>query len=223
MKVIVTGSEGLIGSETCTHLETLGHEVTRLDLALGHDLTDEDFTREFFSSNPADALVNLFALNQHITASEVGQGFLDVSVDSFRQYMEINVVTLFSVCREFIRANDEGVILNASSIYGVRAPRPSLYSGAEKHMAYGSSKAAVISLTSQLSVCAAPNFRANCIIIGGVASEQPPDFVERYSNHVPIGRMAKQSEIPPMIEFLISSSSTYVTGAALAIDGGWTA
>ena len=49
-RIVVTGSEGLIGSKICEHFNN-DYEVLRLDLSLGHDLTDENFVKEWFSNN----------------------------------------------------------------------------------------------------------------------------------------------------------------------------
>ena len=51
MKIIITGSEGLIGRNLCCHLEEKRHTLIKLDLQNGHDLTDESFVSEFFSKN----------------------------------------------------------------------------------------------------------------------------------------------------------------------------
>lgn len=223
MKVIVTGSEGLIGKATSTYLSNAGHEVVRVDQALGQDLSNESFVRSWFKDNPANALVNLFALNDHVDSVERNATYLDVSLESFSHYMEVNVTALFSVCREFIRSNDSGAIVNVSSIYGVQSPRPELYGGGEKHPGYGISKAAVISLSRHLAVHAAPHFRVNSMVIGGIEHEQPIEFIQRYEAKVPLQRMGDREEVGPVIEFLISLKSKYMTGSVLTIDGGWTA
>lgn len=222
MKVIVTGSEGLIGQATSAYLSNAGHEVVRVDRRLGHDLSNEGFVRTWFKENPADALVNLFALNDHVDSTERNASYLDISLESFANYMETNVTALFSVCREFIRSNDAGVIVNASSIYGVQSPRPTLYGGGEKHAGYGVSKSAVLALSRHLAVHAAPKFRVNSVVIGGIESDQPSEFVKRYGVNVPLGRMGDKSEVGPVIEFMVTSDSQYMTGSSVTIDGGWT-
>lgn len=223
MRVIVTGSEGLIGRAVSDYLENAEYDIFRVDKELGHDLSNEEFVCEFFQANHADAVVNLFALNDHVDATARNETFLDISLDSFSRYMETNVTSLFSVCREFIRSNNSGVIVNVSSIYGLQSPRPDLYDGGEKHPGYGVSKAAVISLSRHLAVHAAPKFRVNSLVIGGIEHEQPNDFIDRYNAKVPLERMGDKNEVGPVIDFLISPSSQYMTGSVLTMDGGWAA
>ena len=65
MKIIITGSEGLLGTEISRYLAQK-NQVINLDLNLGHDLTNEDFVKKWFKDNNADCLVNCFALNDHV-------------------------------------------------------------------------------------------------------------------------------------------------------------
>ena len=58
---------------------------------------------------------------------------------------------------------------------------------------------------------------------GGVFNHQDPNFVDNYSETVPIGRMASGDEIAGPILFLCSEKATYVTGVNLPVEGGWTA
>ncbi len=61
-KIIVTGSEGLIGTEICKYFEKNNDKVYRLDLQLGHDLNDEKFVKSWFKKNHAKYLVNCFCI-----------------------------------------------------------------------------------------------------------------------------------------------------------------
>ena len=223
MDVIVSGSEGLIGSEVCRFLTECGHNVHRLDLSLGNDLSDEQFVKTWFRSRRADALVNLFALNDHVRTERSSAKLMDIDLESFRAYLDVNLTCLFSVCREFARNNRPASIVNFTSTYGLVSPRPELYNGDEKHIAYGVSKAGVIQLSRHLAVHLAPDIRVNCIAPGGVLNTQSPTFVDAYSRHAPMGRLMNVDELPPLVEFLIGPASTYCTGAVFTIDGGWTA
>ena len=222
MKVIVTGSNGLIGKSICNSLQQDGYEVIKVDLALGHDLTDEEFVKEFFMSNKANALINLFALNHHIEEGNSNSDLFNISLNSFKHYLNTNITALFSVCREFAKHN-KGSIVNFSSTYGVVSPRLDLYNNEQKHIGYSVSKSAVLMLTKHLATHLAPHIRVNTVIPGGVEHTQDNEFKNKYSIHTPLGRMMKINELYGTIEYLISNKSSYVTGTEIKIDGGWTA
>lgn len=221
LKIIITGSEGLLGAELTKHLSKK-FDVIKLDLKLGQDLTDEKFVKNWFKNNKADALVNCFALNDHVETGEKRGTFFDVSLESFSRFLEVNLTTLFSVCREFARNNKSGSIVNFSASTGIVSARPDLYDGGHKHPGYSISKAGVINLTKYLATHLAPNIRVNCVAPGGVESNQNKKFVKRYSQLTPLKRMMKKNELNDIIEYLCSSGSSYVTGATFVIDGGWT-
>jgi len=221
MKIIVTGSEGLLGKEITKHLEK-NNDVLKLDLVLGHDLTDEAFVKEWFKKNRASSLVNCFALNDHVEKGKKRPTLFDISLDSFSRFLDINLVALFSVCREFARNNKTGSIINFSASTGIVSARPDLYNGGHKHIAYSVSKAGVINMTKFLATHLAPNMRVNCIAPGGVRSNQDAEFIKKYAKHTPLRRMMKKTELNGMIDYLCGPQSSYVTGSTFVIDGGWT-
>ncbi len=221
LKIIITGSEGLLGKEISKFLEN-ENKVIRLDLALGHDLTDEKFVKEYFKKNKADCLVNCFALNDHVDNKRKKNTLFNITLDSFSKFLEVNLTALFSVCREFARNNNTGSIVNFSASTGLVSARPDLYNGSHKHIAYSISKAGVINLTKFLSTHLAPKIRVNCIAPGGVEHNQDKNFIKKYSAHTPMKRMMKKDELNNMVEFLCKPSSSYVTGATFVVDGGWT-
>lgn len=221
IKIIVTGSEGLLGKEISNYLEKR-HRVYRLDLLLGHDLTDEKFVKKWFEENKANCLVNCFALNDHVQKGEKRKTIFDITLESFSEFLDINLTTLFSVCREFARNNKSGSIVNFSATTGIVSARPDLYGGGHKHPAYSVSKAGVINLTKFLATHLAPNFRVNCIAPGGVEFDQAKDFLKKYAKLTPMRRMMKKNELNELVEFLCGNGSSYLTGATIVVDGGWT-
>jgi len=233
MKIIVTGSEGLIGKAVVEYLSEYemyvdptgyhcAYEVTGLDIS-DMDFNDEMTVGHFFEMGEYDALINCFALNNHWQPRSTGDRIMGISLDSFDAYLKTNVTALFSVCREFKRNNPKGSIVNFSSTYGLGSPHPDMYGDGEKHIAYGVSKAAVIQLTKHLATHWAPDMRVNCIVPGGVENGQSAHFKFDYAEHTPMGRMAKVEEICGLVEFLISDKASYCTGGVYPVDGGWTA
>ena len=75
LKIAITGSEGLLGKEITNYLSK-NHKVFKLDLELGHNLSDEKFVRNWFKKNKVDALVNCFALKTHSVLEILGYLFL---------------------------------------------------------------------------------------------------------------------------------------------------
>jgi NAD(P)-dependent dehydrogenase (short-subunit alcohol dehydrogenase family) len=221
MKIIVTGSEGLLGKEIVKYLEK-NHDVLKLDLVLGHDLTDESFVKKWFKENNATCLVNCFALNDHVEKGKKRPTLFDITLKSFSNFMNVNLISLFSVCREFARNNKVGSIVNFSASTGIVSARPDLYDGGHKHIAYSISKAGVDNMTKFLATHLAPTIRVNCVAPGGVEANQDEEFIKKYSKHTPLNRMMKKDELNGIIELLCSSQSSYVTGATFVIDGGWT-
>ena len=221
MKIIITGSEGLIGKELVNHLQK-NHQILKLDLSLGHDLTDEKFVKSWFKKNKANSLINCFAMNDHVDNKRKKQTLFNIPLDSFSNYLNVNLIALFSVCREFARNNKKGSIVNFSATTGIVSARPDLYNGSHKHIGYSVSKAGVINLTKYLGTHLGPSIRVNCVAPGGVKFKQDSNFIKKYSKHTPLGRMMKKNELNSLIEFLSSEDSSYVTGAVMVIDGGWT-
>jgi NAD(P)-dependent dehydrogenase (short-subunit alcohol dehydrogenase family) len=221
MKIIITGSEGFLGKEISNHLEK-NNEIIKLDIKLGHQLSDEQFVSKFFNDNKADCLVNCFAFNDHVKKGEKRGTIFDITLESFNEFLQINLTSLFSVCREFAKNNKKGSIVNFSATTGIVSARPDIYDGSHKHPAYSISKAGVINLTKFLATHLAPNIRVNCIAPGGARFDQDENFIQKYSKLTPMKRMMEKNELNELVEFLCSSGSSYMTGSTIVVDGGWT-
>ena len=219
-KIIVTGSEGLLGKEISKYLEK-DNLVFKLDLKLGDNLCDEDYVKNWFSKNHGEYLVNCFAINDHLIKKRKKKSLFKYELESFRKTMEVNVISLFSVCREFAKNNKNGGIVNFSSIYGLQSPKPEMYNNSHKEIGYCVSKAGVINLTKYLAVHLSPNIKVNCIVPGGVENSQNNEFIKKYSKSTPMKRMMMKNEINGLVEFLCSKKSSYMTGSILVIDGGY--
>ena len=224
-KIIIAGSEGLIGEKTSSDFELMEDvECVKFDKVLGVDLSKEKELIELMKKHSdASYLINLFAINDHVETNKPDQDLFEISLESIRKYCEVNLVTLFSVCRSFAKHcdNPKGII-NFSSLYGSVSPKKSIYSAGEKHIGYTITKHGVVGLTRHLATHLAP-VRVNCLIPGGVLHKQDDSFIKNYSNHTPLNRMMQPEELTGILNLLCSENSTYITGAKIAVDGGWTA
>lgn len=226
MTVIIAGSRGLIGKQIKNYVTTiLSEDIVELDLELGDDLCNEEYVKEFFKTKKgkAGAIINLFAFNDHVSPGEKRGTIFDLSLDSFKNSLDVNLTALFSVCREYARNNQTfgGKIINFGASTGIVSARTDMYGGAHKHIGYSVSKAGVIHLTKILATHLAPKFTVNCISPGGVISQQSDEFKAEYSKHTPMNRMCEISDIEPAIAMLLNHDNKYMTGANIVIDGGW--
>ena len=135
--------------------------------------------------------------------------------------MNVNLTSLFSVCREFARNNKQGSVVNFSSYLGLVSPRPDIYGDSHKDIGYTISKFGVIGMTKYLAVHLAPKIRVNCISPGGIHQNQSKEFIKKYSKLTPMGRMMKKEEVNGLVDYLCSDKSSYVTGENFVMDGGY--
>jgi NAD(P)-dependent dehydrogenase (short-subunit alcohol dehydrogenase family) len=92
-----------------------------------------------------------------------------------------------------------------------------------KPVTYSVVKSGLIGLTRYLSTYwADKGIRVNALSPGGVYNGQPDEFVQKLTNLIPMGRMARQDEYKGAVLFLVSEASSYMTGGNLVIEGGRT-
>ena len=133
-----------------------------------------------------------------------------------------------------MKVRGQGSIINISTMYAVVAPDPRLYEGTKflNPPGYSSAKAAMLAFTRYVaSFWGAHGIRANAILPGpfsnteetGSNSVDAADpFLSRLRDRTCLGRLGRPDELAGALLFLASDASSYVTGHALIVDGGWT-
>jgi NAD(P)-dependent dehydrogenase (short-subunit alcohol dehydrogenase family) len=157
----------------------------------------------------------------------------DMPVDLFRRMVEVNLVGTFQVTQVFGAAmvrNGGGSIINIGSLYASVSPDQRLYDHFPgdppflKMPSYGASKAGVVNMTKFFSALwGRHGVRVNTLSPGGVLGGQDADFRRKFTERVPLGRLAEAADLKGPLVFLASSAASYVTGHELRVDGGFTA
>lgn len=244
---VVTGGAGQLGGEIARGLAACGARVAIFDIeetAEGDGISSfvVDVTNRAAIERATDeladvphVLVNAAALDSppDAPAEEVGP-FEDYPSESFDNVMQVNVKGTLLACQVIggrMAATGRGSIVNVSSIYGMLSPVQELYDFRRaagetffKPVAYSVSKSALYNLTRYLATYwARSGVRVNTLTLAGVFDDQPQEFLDAYTARMPLGRMAEASEVVGPVVFLASDASSYVTGANVVVDGGWSA
>jgi NAD(P)-dependent dehydrogenase (short-subunit alcohol dehydrogenase family) len=147
----------------------------------------------------------------------------DVSDEEFQKVILTNQTAMFSLTREVSRIMQQqcsGVILNISSM-------ASIY-GLPNVIAYTASKSAIEGMTRAMAVeLARFGIRVNCIAPGFIktnmstlALEKDPERKKKVLSRTPLGRLGKPDEVADAALFLVSATSSFITGTVLPVDGG---
>ena len=217
-------------SDVMSYADKLGVKGVEIDVAYENSVIDcVEFVAEQFGG--LDSVINNAAATGEglMKSGEAFADFEDYPLAVWQKTIDINLTGTFLVAREAGRlmksSSKHGSLVNVSSIYGVVGPDHRIYDGQpfRSFPGYSASKSGVIGLTKWLATWWGDCIRVNCVIPGGVFNKHSDEFVKAYSNRVPMGRMANREELIGIIMYLISDSSSYVTGQNFVIDGGYTA
>lgn len=245
LHVLITGSQGFIGKYLKAEFEKRngdGDGVHADVVVIGMDLHDpmypvdarnEQQVHAFFEAtvnmySRIDLLINCIGIPNSANKLDF-HDITDVTTESFRELVDVNLNAVFIICREFVRFYGRRgeprppKIINISSLYSAVSPRLDLYDdNTIKHPGYVASKHGLIGLSKYLAVLLADRgISVNCIAPAAVAETMGVGgtFLEKYNAHVPMHRPVKMQEVYHCIEFILRSDNT--TGQNMVIDGGY--
>ena len=242
----VTGAAGHLGTPIVCALDKAGAATLCLDLPgkaqtlcerhslqnaipESADLCDPETMVDLVESlvkkhGPPDGLVHLAFL------SSAGKHLGELGAPDFRRTLDGSLTATFLLCRTLAEKMTAGATqVLFSSMYGMVSPDPSLYRNemTPNPIDYGVSKAGMLQMMRYFAVHYGPaGLRFNCVTPGaftnpGVQAAHP-DFYESQKQKIPLGRQGSASEIVGPALFLLSETSSYITGHSLVVDGGWT-
>ncbi len=175
-------------------------------------------------------LINNAAIDAPPNACEQETGpFETYPESSWELMMDVNLKGLFLCCQVIgghMALNGGGSIINISSIYGMVSPDQRIYEYKDKPffkpVTYSVTKSGILNLSRYLATYwAKSRVRVNTLTLGGVFNNQDHAFLKNYTDKVPLGRMAQQNEYNGAVLYLASGASSYMTGANIIIDGGY--
>jgi len=227
-RVVITGAASGIGLATARVFAAEGAALTLLDRnAQGLQNFAQESGASVFEVDVTDESSVAQAVERGATAMGGIDGVvnaagvmlrgsvLDVGVAEWRRVLEINLTGPYIVvrcCLPWMKRADFATIVNVGS-------GQSLLPNSPDRTAYSASKGGVLNLTRALAAELAPSIRANTVCPGLVDTPMAEGVQGNVGNYA-LGRLAQPDEIASAILFLTSLESSFVTGAALAVDGG---
>jgi len=247
--LLQAGARVVIGDLDGARAQALAAELgCERTLAQKLDVTSEDSVGQAVNAaverfGTLDVLVNNAALtvrggSERLAPADYFAPFEDYKREVWDLAVSVNLTGMLlcaqAAGRQMLSQNPPGgVMVNVASTYGVVAPDQRVYEGVRSPytdtgfntpVSYAVTKTAVLGLTRYLATYwGSKNIRVNALTPHGVFDNHDEAFVRNFVYRSPLGRMARNDEYRGALLFLVSDASSYMTGANLIVDGGWTA
>lgn len=230
-KMLITGSSRGIGAAIARLAKVKGYEVllhgrTQSDqlMKLAKELDSKYVIFDISNENEVKkALSEITQINFLINSAglNISKAFDDLKDSDWKLVYDVNIFGLVNVIRHAIpimkRSQSIGKIINIASVKG-------LYASVGR-VAYASSKAAVINLTTGLAKELAPRILVNAVAPGFTNTEMTKntwsDRIKKQVSNILLKRMADPKEIAEVVLFLSSDMNQYITGQTINVDGGF--
>jgi len=193
------------------------------------DITNKDSIQQAISFldkqyGKIDALIN----NAYPRNKNYGRHFFDVEYEDFNENVSLHLGGYFNVSKlfaEYFMKQQQGNILNISSIYGVQAPKFDIYDGTKMTVPveYAVIKSGLIHLTKYMAqYLKGSNVRVNALSIGGILDNQPESFLKNYQSQCLTKGMLDPEDVQGSALFLLSDLSKHINGQNIIVDDGFT-
>ena len=238
---LVTGGAKGIGAAICEELASKGFDVVinyltsqKEAITLASKLSSKygvkvlAFKCDVANENEVDEMVKNIESELGGVDILINNAAIDLSnmwhekkADDFRKTLDVNVVGAYNVARRVYKHMLDkkwGRIVNISSTNGVNTYYPMC-------LEYDASKAALISLTHNLSIEFAPYVTVNALAPGFIGTESElegydEEFLKSEQEKILVGRYGKPEEVAKLVSFLVSDDAGYINNSVIRIDGG---
>tara|TARA_B110000971_G_C20037138_1_gene515018 strand:+ start:2460 stop:3224 length:765 start_codon:yes stop_codon:yes gene_type:complete len=243
--IYIIGGQGLVGKELVRQFKTskfkkiiiLDQKTSKSSNKIRYekiDITNVEETKskiENLVKNKKECPDIVINCSYPRTENWTKNNFIEVDYNNYQNNIEAHlnsyVWTTKIIIDKMKKLKKHGNILLFSSIYGVKAQNNILYEGTavNQNFTYPIIKHGIIGATKQFAAYYGKhNIRVNCICPGGILNKNlksKAKFNKIYNKLCPIGRLAKPEEIAKASILFVSDFASYINGAVLMVDGGW--